>query len=324
MKPRIVVVGSANTDFMVHVDQLPGRGETVLGHRFQVAGGGKGANQAVAAARLGGQVTLIARLGDDDLGHAALRAYRQEGIHTDFIHYDREAASGVALILVEQGGDNVIAVAPGANGRLAPNDILAAEDVIRQADCLLVQLEIPYESVRTAAELAHRSQVHVILNPAPARQLPLELFQYIDVLTPNESEALILAGAAGPTDSRKSFSSLAGRLHVPHLIVTLGASGALLIAEGVETIVPAFKVTPIDTTAAGDAFNGALAVALARGEKLAEAVRYANAAGALTTTRVGAQPSLPTAGELEQFISTSALAAGAGRAENQAEAKQDE
>jgi ribokinase len=304
MRPKIVVVGSANTDFVVHVPQLPSGGETVLGDQFQIARGGKGANQAVAAARLGADVTLVARLGDDNLGREALNAYGQEGIQTDFVVLDRETPSGVALILVNQEGENLIAVAPGANSRLAPADVLAAERAIAGADCLLLQLEIPLESVRTAAEVARRHQVRVILNPAPAQRLAPDFFHLVDVLTPNEREAAFLAEV--PAESPGFLSGLAARINVPTLIVTLGSQGACILAQGQEHRVPAFPVTPVDTTAAGDAFNGALAVALARGGNLYPAVLWANAAGAMAATRAGAQPSLPTAVEMEEFTASMA------------------
>lgn len=306
MKPKIVVVGSANTDFVVHLPHLPAKGETALGDQFHVVRGGKGANQAVAAARLGGEVTFVARLGNDDFGREALSAYQTEGLHTDYVVLDKELPSGVALIMVSQAGDNLIAVAPGANGRLSPQDVLAAESAIAEADCLLLQLETPLETVRTAAELAHRHQVRVILNPAPAQRLATDLLKLVDVLTPNEREAAFLVGSGDDSlkrlENHDFLSDLSSRVNVPTLIVTLGSKGAWFRSQGQEVRVPAFPVVPLDTTAAGDAFNGALAVALARGENLFQAIAWANAAGAISTTRAGAQPSLPRAAELEQFI----------------------
>ena len=305
MNPKIVVVGSANTDFVVHVPQLPSGGETVLGDQFHVVRGGKGANQAVAAARLGAEVTLVARLGDDNFGREALSAYRKEEIDTGFIVLDKQAPSGVAFIMVNQDGENLIAVAPGANSRLSPQDVLAAESAIAEADCLLLQLEVPLETVRTAAELARRYNVRVILNPAPAQRLPADFFELADILTPNESEAAFLAEV--PSESPAFFSYLSSRITGPDLIVTLGSKGACILSHGEEVYVATVAVTPVDTTAAGDAFNGALAVALARGESLFQAVLYANMAGAIAATRAGAQPSLPTATELEQFAASAAL-----------------
>ena len=320
MNPKIVVVGSANTDFVVRVSQLPSRGETVLGEQFCVARGGKGANQAVAAARLGGNVSFIARLGDDNLGREALDAYKKEGIQTDFIVLDKETPSGVALIMVNQDGENIIAVAPGANSRLSSQDVLAAETAIKEADSLLLQLEVPFDTVQTAAELAYRHKVRVILNPAPARQIPNEFFKLVDILTPNETEAAILVGDNHSQDSQDFVSHLFSRIEVPNLIMTTGSEGAYILSHGKKTYVPAFSVTAVDTTAAGDAFNGALAVALGKGEDLFQAVRYANAAGAITATRAGAQPSLPTAEELEQFIASAAT--GIGLETTRMEAKQ--
>jgi ribokinase len=304
MSSKIVVVGSANTDFIVHVTQLPSVGETVLGDQFQTARGGKGANQAVAAARLGGEVTLVARLGDDSFGHAALRAYQQEGIRTAYLNLDQHAPSGVALILVNQFGENMIAVASGANNWLSPQDVLAAESAIKEADCLLLQLEIPIETVQTAAEIAHRHHVRVILNPAPATPLPIELYQSVDILTPNETEAAMLVAAENHSEIQDLPSRLAALTGVPILILTLGARGAQIYTQGQSMIVPALPVVPVDTTAAGDAFNGALAVALAMGKGLAQAVQYANVAGAITATRAGAQPSLPSEQELELFVAS--------------------
>ena len=306
MTPKIVVVGSANTDFVLGVPQMPSKGETVLGDQFRAVRGGKGANQAVAAARLGADVTFVARLGTDSFGDEALAAYRQEGIHTDFVVRDAEIHSGVALILVNPQGENMIAVGPGANSRLTPEDVLAASEAIREADCVLLQLEIPLYAVQAAVEIAHANSVRVIINPAPAQKLSPEILKSIDILTPNETEAAILAGQDASSKDQKSLVELASLLGISRLVVTLGSRGACIVEGGERTDVPAFSIKPVDTTASGDAFNGALAVALARGEDLPQAVRYANAAGAITATRHGAQPSLPTRQELEQFMALSA------------------
>jgi ribokinase len=302
MKPKIVVIGSANTDMVVQVDHLPQAGETVLGDHFMTAQGGKGANQAVAAARLGAEVTFVARLGMDSFGAQSVAAYQAEGINTDFIIRDGEAPSGAALIMVNQSAENIIAVASGANARLSPEDILAAEDVIAAAQYVLLQLEIPIHTVEAAVKLAKQHGVRVILNPAPAVQLPPALLKSVDVLTPNENEAAILAGETSAADAKDAASYLAMISGVQTLVVTLGARGAYIIHHGKRIDVPPHPVKAIDTTAAGDAFNGALAVALARGEVLADSVRFANAAGALTTTKRGAQPSLPLLAEVEAFL----------------------
>jgi ribokinase len=306
MTPKIVVVGSANTDFVLTMPELPSKGETVLGGQFGVVRGGKGANQAVAAARLGAEVTFVARLGADSFGNEAVTAYREEGISTNFIVQDPEMHSGVALILVNRNGENMIGVGPGANGRLTAEDVLAASAAILEADCLLLQLEIPLDAVQAAVEIAHRSNVKVILNPAPAQKLPPEILKLIHYLTPNETEAAILAGQDPSAIDQNSLPQLASILDIPNLVVTLGSRGACILQAGQTTYVPTFPITPVDTTASGDAFNGALAVALGRGESLPQAVRYANAAGAITATRPGAQPSLPTKEELDQFLVSSA------------------
>ena len=306
MIPKIVVVGSANTDFVLQVPELPSRGQTVLGDQFTIVRGGKGANQAVAAARLGADVTFVARLGADSFGEEAIRAYKQDGIRTDFIIQDPDMHSGVALILVNPRGENTVSVGPNANSRLSPENVLAAATAIQEADCLLVQLEIPLGTVRAALDLAHRHNVRTILNPAPARKIPVEVLNLVDTLTPNETEAAILAGKDPADVQTDSLPQLASILHIPNLVVTLGSKGACILQNGQVNYVLPFPVTPVDTTASGDAFNGALAVALARGDSYPQAVRFANAAGAITATRLGAQPSLPTREELDQFIATSA------------------
>ncbi len=300
--PNIIVVGSANTDMVVRVPHLLQPGETLLGSQFVMARGGKGANQAVAARRLGARVTFVARLGRDNFGRDSAAAYREEGIDTAFVAWDDEAPSGVALIMVSDAAENIIAVVPGANGRLSPGDIRAAEQAIIGADCMLLQLEIPLETVETAARLAKKNGVRVILNPAPGVQLPRSILESVDVITPNENEAAILVGDGLDFSAEQAAVDLFRLLEVPALVVTLGGRGARLVQGSQVLDLPAFQVEPIDTTAAGDAFNGALAVALGRGEPLAEAVRFANAVGALSTTRLGAQPSLPSGDEVEAFM----------------------
>jgi ribokinase len=298
---KIVVVGSSNTDMVVRVPHLPAQGETVLGSSFLMAAGGKGANQAVAATRLGAQVTLIARVGQDVFGEAALLGLEREGINTRHIFVDPEMASGVALITVDDTGENSIAVAPGANGRLSLLDVQRAQAAILNADVLLLQLEVPLETVQVAAELARQAGVFVILNPAPAPEslLPPALLACVDVLTPNESEASVLTGAPDSLDRAARRLLETG---VEALVITLGARGALIVTQQGQQIVSGFPVKAVDTTAAGDAFNGGLAAALAVRRPLAEAVRFANACGALAATRLGAQPSLPTAEEVERFL----------------------
>ncbi len=302
MPPRIVVVGSSNTDLVVRAPALPGPGETVLGSAFLVAPDGKGANQAVAAARLGARVTLVARLGVDEFGDRTLAALERESIDTTFVTRDAEAASGVALIVVSESGENAIAVAPGANMRLTAADVDRAAPAIREADMLLLQLETPLPTVRHAATLAMKAGVPVILNPAPAAPLAGELLSRVSVLTPNELEAAALTGASSSGVYAARQAAL--RLHasgVANVVITLGREGALMEGEAGSSQVPGCAVTAVDTTAAGDAFNGALAVALAEGASLGRAVRFANRAAALSITRPGAQPSLPTREAVESF-----------------------
>jgi ribokinase len=299
MRPKIVIVGSSNTDMVVRAEHLPVYSETVLGEKFIMTAGGKGANQAVAAARLGADVTFVARLGRDMFGDKALTGFQAEGIHTDYIVRDDEEMSGVALIVVDHKAENIIAVAPGANGRLSSLDVTAAEPAIRAADCVLLQLEIPLEAVRAAIELAQRHKVKVLLNPAPARTLPIDLLRLIDVLTPNESEAAHLAGCES-YKAEEILPALVAR-GPGSVIVTLGSRGCDVLVDGQLQHIPSSPVEAVDTTGAGDCFNGALAVALARGLKMVEAAQYANAAAALAVTRFGAQASMPTDKEVQQF-----------------------
>jgi ribokinase len=302
IKP-IVVLGSSNTDMVIRVDRIPRPGETVLGGTFAMAAGGKGANQAVAAARAGGKVAFVARVGDDLFGRQALAGFRKEGIRVGQISLDKRAASGVALIFVDRKAENCIGVASGANMRLSPADVRRAAAVISSAGVLLVQLEIPVATVAAVVQLAARQGVPVILNPAPARALPEKILRQVSVLTPNETEAEILTGiaVAGRPAAEKAARRLL-RLGVKNVVLTLGARGALIAnAEGI-CLVPAFKVKPVDTTAAGDVFNGALAVALTEGRPLREAVRFANAAAAISVTRPGAQPSAPARREIERLM----------------------
>ena len=301
--PKIVVVGSSNTDMIVRAANIPRPGETVIGGEFRMAGGGKGANQAVAAARAGGGVTFIARVGDDVFGRQAVEGFRRDGIETRFVFKDKGAASGVALIVVDNRGENSIAVASGANAKLTPADIEKAKGVIAAADILLLQLETPLETVSRAAKLACAHGVSVILNPAPARPLDDRLLRSITILTPNEIEAEILTGIKikSRTDMAEAARKLMGR-GVKAVLITLGARGVFVADEKNRTIVPAGKVKAVDTTAAGDVFNGALAVALAEGRALLDAARFANAAAALSVTKWGAQPSAPERKDIERFI----------------------
>jgi ribokinase len=304
MPPSIVVIGSSNTDMVVKSDRLPGPGETVTGGQFAMVPGGKGANQAVAAARLGADVTFVAKVGDDVFGRQAIEGYRRDGIRTDLILRDAEHATGVALILVDASGENLISVASGANHALTPADVDAAAERIRAADLVMLQLEIPLETVARAAAIAHQAGVPVMLDPAPAPDSPLdaELLSQVTYFTPNEGEASRLTGIA-VTDERSARRAAEKLLAAGtrHVIVTLGAQGALVATGQAAMLVPGRPVQAVDSTAAGDAFNGGLAVALAGGKPLGEAVQQANVVAALSVTRLGAQTSLPTAEELREF-----------------------
>jgi ribokinase len=302
--PGIVVVGSINTDMTVLVDHLPRPGETVLGGDFRTMAGGKGANQAVAAARAGGSVTFIARVGRDTFGERSVEGLRAEGIEVDLIAVDRSAPSGVALILVAAGGENCIAVASGANERLSPTDVKRTWPLLANARAVLLQLETPLTTVETAAKAASRGRACVILDPAPARPLHDELLQLVGILTPNETEAEILTGIEVRDDA--SASRAAARLRsrgVGTVIITLGARGAFVSNGVVEQRVPGISVRAVSTVAAGDVFNGALAVAIAEGKALLDAVAYANAAAALSVTRPGARDSAPRRAAILKLIS---------------------
>lgn len=301
--PQILVVGSSNTDMIIQLPRLPRPGETLLGGRFSMAAGGKGANQAVAAARAGGRVTFIGRVGRDMFGERALSGLAQDGVNVDFVVRDPAQPSGVALIFVARTGQNSIAVAPGANARLCPADLQRARAGFAGAQVLLMQLETPLPTVQAAARLAAQHGARVILNPAPARPLPTTLLRRVDVLTPNETEAELLSGVrvTNPATAARAARKLRA-LGPPTVVITLGPAGAWVSSPQAEFHVPAFKVKAVDTTAAGDVFNGALAVALAEGLPLAQAVRFANAAGALSVTKLGAQPSAPTRSQIQRLL----------------------
>jgi ribokinase len=304
-KHSIVVVGSSNTDMVIQLDRIPRPGETILGGKFVMAAGGKGANQAVAAARAGGDVTLVARVGKDIFGDEALSGFEKDGICVEHIRRDKESPSGVALIFVAAGGENSIAVASGANSRLSPADVQKARKAISSASMLVMQLETPLATVQAAAEIAAKAEVPIILNPAPACPLPDDLLRLVSILTPNETEAELLTGVKVIDDAsaQKAADCLLAR-GVKTVILTLGVRGALVAGGDFSGLVPGYKVEAVDTTAAGDVFNGALAVALAKQLPMAEAVRFANAAAAISVTRLGAQPSAPKRKEIEKFLDT--------------------
>ena len=305
MGSAIVVVGSSNTDMIIKLDRIPKPGETVLGGEFSTAAGGKGANQAVAAARAGGKVTFIARVGDDVFGRQAVEGFVADGIDASHVLQDSDAPSGVALIFVDERGENSIAVASGANARLTPQDVLSAREVITSADVLVTQLETPLDTVHAAVNLAFEHGVRVVLNPAPAQPLREEVLRHVSVLTPNETEAELLTGIE--VSNEAAALAAAERLAaagVEAIAITLGSRGAFIFDSDHRELVPGFEVESVDTTAAGDVFNGALAVALAEGSSLTDAVRFANAAAALAVTKLGAQPSAPTREEIQGLLST--------------------
>jgi ribokinase len=293
MKPKIVVIGSSNTDMIIKSPHLPGPGETVLGGSFTIVQGGKGANQAVASARAGGEVVFISCVGDDAFGQNSITELTREGIDTSYVKIIKDIPSGIAMINVAETGENSISVAPGANSHLEPADIINAEHCIKDADIVLMQLEIPIDTVATASKIARKYKVPVILNPAPACKLSDEILSHVDIITPNEREAALLTEMKV---TNSNFSDMARTLRKSGpdtVIITLGVNGAFYFHDELEKHVEGYKVNVVDTTAAGDTFNGYLAVSLAEGNELEFAVRMANKAASLSVTRLGAQPSIP-------------------------------
>ena len=302
-RANIVVAGSANTDMFILMDALPSAGETHIGGEFQTKPGGKGANQAVAAARAGSAVCLIANLGDDLFGRNTVETLVKERVSIDFVSLDRHAPTGVAMIMVDSAGQNMIAVAPGANSMLTPKHIEKAQPRIKDADFLLLQMEIPLDTVSYAIELAHDERTPVVLNaaPAPRSALPSDLIAKVDTLIVNEFEAAVLSGTRvdSPADGERAAQTLRN-MGAKRVVITLGSRGALALGDKLFSV-GAKSVEAVDTVGAGDAFCGALVTALGEGFDFADAVSFANAAAALACTRVGAQASLPARTDIESF-----------------------
>jgi ribokinase len=300
MNKKILIIGSSNTDMVIRTDHLPAPGETILGGTFFMAAGGKGANQAVAAARLGGAVTFICKVGNDIFGNQAKELFKQEGIDTTYLLTDAALPSGIALIMVDKKAENCIAVASGANAALTPADLQNTDALLASASIILMQLEIPLETVQFIASKAHSKGIPIMLNPAPACELPDALLQCISIITPNETEAEMLTGIK-VTDIA-SAQQAAKKLHdkgIPTVIITLGSNGALVLHNEIFTHVPTIAVQAIDTTAAGDVFNGALAVAFYGDKTINEAAAFACKAASISVTRLGAQASAPYKHEVE-------------------------
>jgi ribokinase len=308
MNPAIVIVGSLNMDFVVGVDRLPVPGETVLGRDFQMIPGGKGANQACAAARLGGpavSVQMVGRIGYDLFADHLKASLAAAGVDVTAIHATRAQPTGVALISVDRAGQNSIVVASGANHELVPSDVSAMRPIFRGSRFALFQLETPLDTVAAALAAGRQEGARTILDPAPAQPLAKDLLSQVDVLTPNEGEACQLLGRPVANLSDQDAPALARELRSlgPETIVLkLGEHGCFCLDGGIETFVPGFAVDVRDTTAAGDTFNAGLAVALAEGRSTADALRFANASAALSVTRLGAQASIPTRKQVEEFL----------------------
>lgn len=302
MRSKIVVVGSSNTDMVVKVPHIPVAGETVMGSDFMIIPGGKGANQAVSAARAGASVTFIACVSDDVFGKRSVENYKKEGIDVSRIKIHPGIHSGIAQINVSEDGENGISVAPGANRYLLPEDIWACEKVFENAKIVVAQLEVPVETVSAVAEIAYSKGIPFLLNPAPATVIPEDLFQKITILTPNETEASILTSKEKVKKS--DIPEMAGELFskgIKIVIVTMGKSGVYVKSDDFEGVIPGYRVPVVDTTAAGDVFNGVLASALAEGKALKEAIDFAQRAAAISVTRMGAQPSAPKLEEIRQY-----------------------
>lgn len=299
---KIIVIGSSNTDMVVTADRLPEPGESVIGNGFMMAGGGKGANQAVAVARLGHDVRFVTALGKDMFGDEALARYERYGIDTSFI-VRKEVPSGIALVTVDRHGQNCISVSLGANGELSPVDVAPALEDIAPGDIVLLQLEVPMRTVEEAVRTAYEKGARIVMNPAPAASLTEDILRRLYVITPNQTETEFLTGIkVADMESAGEASELLRASGVRKVIITMGEKGAFLDDEGLCSMTKAFKVNAVDTTAAGDVYNGALCVGLAEGMALREALVFAAKASAISVTRNGAQPSVPSRSEVDEFF----------------------
>jgi ribokinase len=299
MKKKIFVIGSSNTDMVIKSDKLPAPGETILGGTFLMNAGGKGANQAVAAAKLDAEVIFVSKVGNDVFGKEAIEGFKSVGINTDYVFTDEQNPSGVALILVDSKGENSIAVASGANGNLQPEEVSQILPHINEGDIVLLQLETPIATVENAIENCFKKGATVILNPAPAQALKDYVYQYLTLITPNETEAEILTGVK--VTDLETAEQAANVLHdkgVTNVIITLGSKGAYFHNTDNQKLIPSQKVEAVDSTAAGDVFNGALAVALSENKNYQDAIAFACKAAAISVTRMGAQASAPTRNEI--------------------------
>lgn len=298
----VIVVGSLNMDLVVRAPRIPRPGETVLGSDFKQVPGGKGGNQADAAAKLGAETAMIGAVGNDSMGDQLVHSLKKDGVNVDMVLVKENLSTGVAAIVVEDSGNNAITVAPGANSGLTPEDLEGMEKVFERAKVMLVQLETPLDTVKAALRMAREKKVTTILNPAPANELDSETLSLVDILTPNESELELLSGM--DTDTIEKVEAAGRSLlkkGVSKLIVTLGSQGSLHIDKDSARLLPAYHVKAVDTTAAGDSFNAALAVSIAKGESMEDALEFATKVGAMTVTKHGAQTSLPLIHAVEAF-----------------------
>ncbi|MDX7923366.1 ribokinase [Aeromonas media] len=304
---RLVVLGSVNADHVLRVPHFPRPGETLTGHSYQVVPGGKGANQAVAAARLGAAVSFIARIGDDAIGHQMKAGFAADGIDVSAVEQDERLPTGIAIIYVSDEGENSIGLSTEANGALDTAMVRRHEALIAGAHTLLLQLEVPLDSVLEAARLARAHGTRVVLNPAPAQPLSADLLALVDLITPNQTEAELLTGVKVTDEA--SAAQAAARFHqmgISDVMITLGSQGVYCSNARQQQLIPGFRVEAVDTTAAGDTFNGALLAAELAGASFQDAVRFAHGAAALSVTRFGAQSSIPGKQEVDTFLQSQA------------------